>query len=236
MSNGKGAAITPSTDTLEIIAEVYTSPRNDVAQSSDRYFRGPHDAIEIESNDDPPTIRNQNGRWRDTKPDFDGLLGLYEFKKKRITIFKKGILWVANENEWEPGRLEKLVRLHEWAHAVHHLGSFDKSGSINTRALNESFHKASDDLKEQIAQLATLVSLKASAEKARYDKSKEYHQRLQDMFFSLMSQQSDKYHLPGAAKCMSKDHLLRKLRLMFRISDAKSQLIRSDVWDILAIS
>jgi hypothetical protein len=52
----------------------------------------------------------------------DGSLGLYDPNTKRIIIFDKGIKRAAEILMASQDDLEQIVRLHEWAHALLHLG------------------------------------------------------------------------------------------------------------------
>jgi hypothetical protein len=217
---------------LDVLGEVYTPPKNDLSLSSKRYFGGISLVAEVPSNDDPPVIKNQNGQW-DTQPNFDGFLGMYEPRKRRITIFNKAIVWVANANGWDPGRLERIVKLHEWAHALHHLGTFDSLGAINLRTCGSRYRAASAEMSEQIAQLATLVTLKTSIEKAQHKKSKEICFEIQEMFFFLMERQSSIYWLPSSLKEVSPQRLAAKLKLLFQISDRKINLVRDEIWEAI---
>ena len=52
----------------------------------------------------------------------DGALGLYDSSTKKITVFPKGIKRAAEILKASPNDLKQIVLLHEWAHALLHLG------------------------------------------------------------------------------------------------------------------
>src|SRR5438045_1156704 len=62
---------------------------------------------------DPPGWAERDDRWS-----VDGLLGLYDSTGYRITIFKKGIDFIAGKLNVPAEGLEYIVRIHEWAHGV----------------------------------------------------------------------------------------------------------------------
>jgi hypothetical protein len=131
-----------------------------------------HCPVERTSDADPPLCL---GEHADTIP-IDELLGLYSPQRQEITIFRKGIEQVAGLLEVRPDDLRFVVRLHEWAHALFHVGlrdaerlevARDESAWGGVVERESALWEATDHaLRETIAQLITrnaLTSLHASA-------------------------------------------------------------------------
>jgi hypothetical protein len=220
----------PPPDFHEALAECYLPP-NGIVQSMGRFF-GANFPRYRDSNDTPPAIRND--QWVDVRPDFDGFLGEYRARPPLIITYKKAILSVATENDWHPWHLERLVLFHEWTHALHHLGmpkTTDALGAKSSKAAKtKAFTAASEHLKEQIAQLNTLLVLRSQAE---LDKSKKFYETLEDIFFSLMSRQSRKYQLPHGMREATIARLRDKVQVLFRISDCGSSLDQEEIAQVL---
>jgi hypothetical protein len=200
-----------------------------VSKSTGRFFLIQAPKCE-ESDETPPAILDEK---EDILLDYDGLLGLYEMGPPRITIYKKAIESVANKRGYFPEHLKHLVDIHEWGHALHHLGSFEPASDeefMNSRNA-ERYRATSDELKEQIAQLATLLTVRESAQRVRSEEAKTFYEELENMFFDLMSRQSAKYKLPDFVRGFTVTRLREKLQLLFRISDCPLSL--EDVAGIL---
>jgi hypothetical protein len=128
---------------------------------------------EIESNEEPP-IRLKN---RPDVIEIDGVLGLYDYKTQTITLFVKGIAEVAELLALRPYDLRYVVRLHEWAHALLHLGitaairrMVIEDESIWTGylpSLDSWFRDLEKPLHERLAQLLTHYSLQSLRAEAR---------------------------------------------------------------------
>jgi hypothetical protein len=98
---------------------------------------------------------------------------------------------------------------------------------------NARFRAAPDELKEQIAQLCTLVVLRGQAASARQPKARSTLQDMESIFFSLMSSQSARYRLPDEVRQMDLPRLHAKLALLFRMADERIFPRLDDVADIL---
>jgi hypothetical protein len=193
------------------------------------------------SDEDPPIIKDGRA-WTDLVPDYELLLGVYDNARHRITLFKKGIDWLAQQHDWEPGRLESIVELHEWGHAVHHLGpnepsKFDaKVVSSELRRRTLAFRCCPDEFKEQIAQLLTLLAIKGKRQESQFPKAKEYFEIMEEMFFELMDRQSAKYRLPKIVRDMEIPQLRTRAQLLLSMSDAKCPLTLDHVRSIVELS
>jgi hypothetical protein len=131
-----------------------------------------HHPSETESDEEPPICLAAQG----DVIAIDGVLGLYNPEAQEITIFRKGINRVAETLDSRPADLKFLVRLHEWAHALLHVGLQETDRLSVTR--NESlwpahfaratiwFRALDANLREPLPQLLThhaLRSLQAQA-------------------------------------------------------------------------
>ena len=85
----------------------------------------PASPLEVYS-DDQPSFTPQAPEQENWIP-IDVLLGIYQFRSRKIKIFHKNIVYFADATfNCKPSDLEFIVRLHEYAHALIHLGLFWK--------------------------------------------------------------------------------------------------------------
>lgn len=230
---------------IDVLSEVYVAPYSLISGHVGRNFfhNSQNTVTQEDSRDDPPLVASRNGQWVDLTPDFESLLGVYQgvdkAETRRIVLFDKGIEWLADQRDWEPNKLRLIVRLHEWSHALHHLGPREQhivKGVAVPRGFaerNARFRAAPDDLKEQIAQLCTLVALRGQAVRAQPTRAREILRDIEQIFFKLMEVQSQKYRLPEAVRDMSPDRLKSKLALLLRMADNRIFPKIDDIADIL---
>lgn len=180
-------------DTMDALSEVLVPPAFLLWDHVGRtFFHGSNNTVREEaSRDDPPLVIDQGGRWVDLTPNFESLLGLYQAETPRIVLFDKGIEWLADREDRGPSRLRMVVRLHEWAPALHHLGAprrHTARGMAIPRGFaerNARFRAAPDDLKEQIAQFCTLVALRGQIARAKKPKARAMLADVERIFFEL---------------------------------------------------
>ena len=96
---------------------------------------------EVNSDHEPPGWALRSEQWT-----IDQLLGLYEPSRRHITIFTKGIDFVAEEIGVCPDAIEYIVRIHEYAHDNQQL----KSDTYHS--LTEVYNSVASHVHEQIAQ------------------------------------------------------------------------------------
>ena len=89
-------------------------------------FATGHEPSETLSDDEPPFRFEE----RTEAVVIDGLLGQYEPISQKITIFQKGIKCVSRSLNANAQDLKFIVRLHEWAHALLHIG-FSKNDCLS---------------------------------------------------------------------------------------------------------
>jgi hypothetical protein len=143
------------------------------------------------------------------------LLGKYEPRRLRITIYRVRIQQVASSLDVPPLHLRRVVSLHEYAHALVHVGQHAKTAlpSRNSYASHDEWNAAieaacqqartagarlyrqiSDELHEQLAQLLAWQCVRKVANRAR-SVSPEQAQFLVTAFDRLASVQPREYQI-----------------------------------------
>ena len=131
-----------------------------------------HCPSEQESDEDPPLRPDERA---EIFP-IDGFLGVYTPEQQQITIFSKGIARAAELLDLEVSDVTMTVRLHEWAHALIHVGLSEQDRLRVTQdeslwpdmlaTATASFHRFDRGLHERLAQLLVhhgLRSMRAAA-------------------------------------------------------------------------
>src|ERR1700738_1266134 len=125
-----------------------------------------------------------------------------------------------------PILVERIVRYHEYAHAVHHRG-VTKSNILPAEAAellrrnDLSYRSAPEETKEQIAQLATLVVIRTRLQDVSNKEVRDVLDHMLETFFSLMGRQSPRYQLASRTRHDDLPRLRDKLRLLLGMSDAR---------------
>ena len=172
-----------------------------VQASLQETFR-PNSPLEVFS-DAQPRFRPQSQEEEKLIP-IDELLGQYNYRKRSIEIFAKNIIHFAeSELKCDVGRLEYIVRIHEYAHALLHLGvSWDDEPSLirnhtdgqqtdwkpflQTRSV--AFRSLRSDFHEFIAQVISWMVIGVLEPLGERN-------QIQDLFVRLMERQPKKYVL-----------------------------------------
>lgn len=133
----------------------------------------------------------------------DECLGLYEPRKTTITIFNKGIKNASKIIGCNPEHLKYIVRLHEWSHALIHVGLpqddklkvFEENGywEVCLKRSTKIYKSIEAKLHEHLAQLLTYLSLKLLYDKAKYDESKTVINHRIEVFRELNKRQPREY-------------------------------------------
>ena len=174
---------------------------------------------ETESSETPPGMR----KGKPDSLDFELVLGRYDPSTRRVTVWTRGIEEVGAIIGLHPMLLKRIVRLHESAHAVHHLGyrreaSRDHGTMVAQEARSSAIFEALDaPVAEQVAQLATYVALRAQRDRATTAKGDV--DAMVSGFRRLMGRQSLHYRLPEAIDDMQLDRLRGKLALLLELVD-----------------
>jgi hypothetical protein len=206
----------------DLPAELYTPPDRDVRAATGRHPRSDAMYTEGEDNREPPAFIDTG--HRDFPWDFETVLGYYDPEKRHITRFSKGITFVAEKLKVSPALVDRIVRYHELAHAMHHLGvaTADIMPEEATKLLsknNITYRAAPTETKEQIAQLATLVVIRTRREDVSSTEARSCIDLMLEAFSSLMRRQSPCYQLPSTTWNAKLSHLGNKLRLLLDMSD-----------------
>lgn len=197
-------------------------------------------AGEQHSEEDPPQWARRDEGWT-----IDGLLGQYDAKARMITIFDKGIAHVAAQMGTAAERLEYVVRLHEWGHAMFHLGVDGETSAalaqaslagrdaeIRTmdQALTAAYNAVDPYVHEQIAQAITRIALEDVQRGATMDESKAAAAGLIDTFERLMQRQPVQYRIDSH---LAADQLARRLRDTIRLIRQKRLMGDRQTWDTI---
>jgi hypothetical protein len=169
----------------------------------------PASPIEVYSDDRPVFVRKSQSE--DPWIPIDVLLGCYDPQGRIIKIFHKNVEHFASAKfNCAPRDLEFIVRLHEYAHALIHLGVFwkDELGLIrdypnggetdwNTflSRRSEAFRSLPDEVHEFLAQLVSWITVGML-------EPRSYRDQLQELFIALMDRQPPHYVL--AAEILGK--------------------------------
>lgn len=153
--------------------------------------------------DDRPTFVPRSPQEEDWVP-IDILLGCYQARNRTIRIFHRNIQHFASaEFHCNVSDLEAIVRLHEYAHALVHLGLFwkEEPASIRDyppgkatqwkaflRARSRAFRSLSADTHEFLAQVLCWAAIGVQE-----PLSERY--TLQELFLTVMGRQPPEYRL-----------------------------------------
>lgn len=168
----------------------------------------------------------------------DEYLGLYEPKKRKITIFNKGIEHASSIINCNPGHLKYIVKLHEESHAFVHI-SFDENDTL--QVLNDDSHwkeqlkratkiynSIENKLHENIAQLLTYHSLLLIRENAQHDEAREIVNKIITIFLELTRRQPVEYVVNEYLEVPT-SRIIQSVKLI------KKELLRGtfDVWSTI---
>jgi hypothetical protein len=162
-----------------------------------------------ESDDDPPL---EIGDDAETIP-IDGYLGFYDPHSRRIVIYTQAITTVARRLNCNPKHLTQIVLLHEYAHAILHLG-FDDAGEQCATGVYTSIEEI---VHESIAQLLTMRGIEARVAQTTNEHAKAaWLQILSVVFPALEQRQSAVYSQWRQFELMPPERLRRVLRAVRR--------------------
>jgi hypothetical protein len=133
----------------------------------------------------------------------DGYLGMYDPQLREITIFNKGIRNASEIIDCIPDDLTYIVRLHEWSHALIHIG-LDKDGRLKAvrddtywidllEKLTSIFLSIETTLHEHLAQLLTYHALSELYQDAEHEEAKDVISRIMTTFQELNKRQPPEY-------------------------------------------
>jgi hypothetical protein len=218
---------------LEAMAQVAVPPFQIVEREVNHewQFAIPHFPSEIESDEEPPI---RLGDRVDMIP-IDRVLGLYTPATQQITIFHKGILRVADILKVREHDLTFVVQLHEWAHALVHVGLTEadrlrvtRDDSLWPSCLKEAtalFEGLDPYLHERLAQLLTFHGLRSMHTAATAQEAKAALERIAETFTKLTQRAPNEYQIDDYVQ-VSKRRIVQSIRLLKNRS-----LIGFSAWD-----
>lgn len=219
-------------EALDAFSEVFKPPSQIVEKTVDcRWtFAVNHCPAEVRSDDEPPV---RLGERIDTIP-ICGVLGLYEPDTQQITIFSKGVARAAQVLGCQPDHLRLVVRIHECAHALLHVGltkddrlRVTENGSVWRESLKQAtnwFKSLDPELHERLAQLLTYHGLRSVETDAQLTRAKATLARIVSAFEDLASRSPSEYRI-DQYKNLPKERLISSINLL-----KNSTLIGAPAW------
>ncbi len=155
---------------------------------------------EEESDEEPRKIDNRREWWP-----IDEVLGRYDPTNRSITLYRVGIK-AASERVGRPAEhLGKIVRIHEYAHAIFHVGLTQgermesrRDEGVPIPRLEEKtaqFRSVEVTVHESLAQLMTLHAIHRMIETARHAESRSVLEEMLRTFWSLNQIQPPEYRV-----------------------------------------
>jgi hypothetical protein len=153
----------------------------------------------------------------------DGVLGLYNSRTQEITVYRKGIRDGAESLGVCVDDLTFVVRLHEWSHALLHVGLEETVRSAVVRnddqwaewvaGRNTWFDGLPYHLHETLAQLLTLHGLRWLEHEATLPEAKARINRIMQVFGRLMQRAPSAYQVDKYSD-IPKRRILESIRLL----------------------
>jgi len=178
-----------------------------------------HCPAERASDDEPPLRLDEGG---DIIP-IDGLLGLYRPERQEVTIFNKGIVKVAELLNLGIADITFVVRLHEWAHALLHVGlpqearvhvtQDESSWPAALAAATAQFQGLESGLHERLAQLLVHHGLRAMRAAAKAPEAQAALGRRAVAFEQLTKRAPADYHIHRYVP-MSSERFVKSIGLL----------------------
>jgi len=218
---------------LDVFAEVRRQPFHIIQAAVDHQwiFADVHMPSETFSEADPPIC------LKDVTDEIaiDGVLGQYNPTTQEITIFRKGISHVAEILKVSPKDLTQVVQLHEWGHALLHLGleKADRMSVLGDESrwaerlarLNIWFNALDANLHESLAQLLTREGLRWLREKATIPEAQAKIDQIEAVFKQLMRRAPSAYRIDKYDSA-PKNRIIGSVRLL-----KSGGLTGADAWD-----
>lgn len=187
---------------VDIMSEVIKAPHQLVeGEMPLRKFLITQFPSESTSHDEPPVRISK----KTEQIPIDGVLGTYDPIKRAITIYEKGIGDVSALLQVKVDDLKYVVRIHEWAHAIVHLGFLaderikllrDDSNWMDAQERATLwFQKLEPALHEKLAQMLTFYVLRSLEEDARLEESKLVIRRIRTVFDRLTARAPSEYQI-----------------------------------------
>ncbi|MCC6696846.1 MAG: hypothetical protein IT365_14540 [Candidatus Hydrogenedentes bacterium] len=188
---------------LKALSEVMNPPFQIVQQAAQNrwVFTLNHFPGEVSTDEEPPV---QIGDDIECIP-IDGCLGTYAPASQKITLFRLGIKRVAKILDLREADVQYVVRIHEWAHALLHIG-FCESARLRIlqdetcwpaelEVASNRYANIDDKLHERLAQLLTHDGIQSLRAASTLPQSKAALDRIADCFEKLTRRCPPDYHI-----------------------------------------
>jgi hypothetical protein len=218
---------------MDALAEVMKPPFQVVQAVVDHKwtFAVGHCPSELESDEEPPVRLDDRAELIP----IDGLLGLYTPERQEIKIFSQGIERTAKLLGLREPDITLVVRLHEWAHALLHVGLLEEDRLRVTRdetlwpgtlaAATAAFHSLEPGLHERLAQLIVHHAMRSLRLAATLPQAQTALDRTAEAFEQLMQ------HAPSDYRIQKYAHVDRE-KIVTSIGLLKSRgLVGLATWD-----
>ena len=191
-------------------------------------------SLEINNTDAPVWKQPHNNEWT---INIDDLLGKYEPALRKITLYDNNIKAGAKSLKCQYKALKYVVKLHEYAHAIVHLGITDKErgkfkfGKLSSKNMDKINASIDKELHEVFAQIITYNYLKKTYDGNR-ERSISQDASMKpklDAFEKLEEHQSYEYRLGKLKKVDFKE--LNKCMELFKSKDFGPRTL--EVWNII---
>ena len=160
-----------------------------------------HFPSEIPSDEEPPVRLDEHA---EVIP-IDEFLGRYSPQRQEVKIFRRGIEQAASRLSLPPQDITFLIRLHEWAHALLHLGlpeenrlrvtEDDKLWPETLAKATAAFHALESGLHERLAQLIVHHAVQSLRSEAKHLEAQKLLDRLAQTFQQLTQHAPNDYRI-----------------------------------------
>ncbi|MFW6196773.1 MAG: hypothetical protein ACOC5D_05495 [Thermoplasmatota archaeon] len=156
----------------------------------------------------------------------DECLGLYKPDEREIIIFNKGIDKASEIIDCNPLYLKYIVKIHEWSHALIHLGlNLDERNKMNRddnyreerlKNLTSVYKSFGTKLDEHLAQLLTHYSLQQLENDSTSKDGRKMIGAYKETFKKLNKHQPSKYRIGDflEAEGVTQDRVIESIRLL----------------------
>jgi hypothetical protein len=227
---------------LEAQSEIWKAPMHLVGPPTGRTFAQALQPAETATDEDPPGWNKREEGWS-----IEELLGQYSPQKRTITLFNKGIEHAARQLDLSVDGLRYVVRLHEWGHAVFHLGvdsdvnaelaramvaDDDNLMVATAEALLRTYTSVEAYVHEQIAQVITRLALERLRASATFEESKIAIETLLACFETLTTRQPAQYQI-RQLRHLGEEQLQRRLQNVIGLIREDSVRGNQKTWDTI---
>jgi hypothetical protein len=226
----------------EALFQVLKPPFQLVCAQTALVFASSMQPGEDTTDDEPAGWAERDERWT-----IDTLLGLYDPQQRQITIFTKGIEYAASQLHVPSDHVKFIVRIHEWAHAVFHLGVDQETSTALAKAslagntnlekdigagLTQNYKSVESYVHEQIAQTITSLALQDLRANASADDAQKTCAALRETFTALTARQPPQYRLDHLQH-LSFDQLRSRVRALIGLMRFDHIKGEQRIWDTI---